>query len=321
MSRRMYMTSDDLIASVKRRASIPDGQNLITDEEILDFANEEMLMNLIPLITEKNEDYYLIRQLVPFESGTNRYEIPYRAIGGKLREVAYQNENGSIREMFRISTDDVTNDGYSVTSGVYRFYIEGEEVVLHTDPNNLPSGGLLMFYNLRPNALVDVDRIAVIQDIDRSTGVIRISATPDHFTSSLQYDFIKTKSPHQVLSFDISVTSVDSTTNTIIVPIASIPDKLKVGDRIAQSGETDLINAPSDVHVMLAQMVATRVLESIGDIQNLQAANDKLEKMEINTTPLLDNRVTGSPYKVKARNGFLRRSSLGRRFRKRTLKS
>ena len=66
---------------------------------------------------------------------------------------------------------------------------------------------------------------------------------------------------------------------------------------------------------MLAQMVAARVLESIGDTQNLAAANDKLARMERSTEYLIDNRVTGSPIKASARrNGFLGRGrTLGRR--------
>ena len=52
----------------------------------------------------------------PIVSGTLRYEIPYRAIGNKLREVGYkQSDDSRPSEMHRMSTDDVTN-GSSVST-------------------------------------------------------------------------------------------------------------------------------------------------------------------------------------------------------------
>ncbi len=308
-----YMDTQALINSVKRRASVPDSQALVSDDQILDYANEEMALNLIPLIVAKHQDYYLTREEVQLVSNQSRYEIPYRAIGSKLREVAYMDSNGNLFEMFRISTDDVVNEGIA-SSFSRRFYIEGEEVVLHTQNDSIPSGYLVFFYNLRPNTMVDSDNVGIITNIDRNTGIVTLSSFPSDFTATIEYDFIKTRSPHRIFSFDITPSSVDANTKTITFDVDEIPDRLTIGDRIALANETDLINAPSDVHVLLAQMVAGRVLESIGDLDNLQAANVKLNKMEKNTGLLIDNRVTGSPYKAKVRNGFLRGRSRNRKY-------
>lgn len=316
IANRYYMTSDDLIASVKRRISAPDAQSTIKDNEILEFANEEMLLNFIPLVISKHEDYYLIRQEIPLEAGKIRYPIPYRAIGSKMREVAYKrSEDGRLREMFRISVDDVTNS--SSYGGTYasRFYLEGESIVLHADEDHSYNGSLVVFYSLRPNSLVSSDRVGVINGLstDGDNTIIELESYPEDFNTLTQCDFIMTKAPHRVLDYDKSVVEVNEGLRYIKVATEDIPNTLEVGDRITFSGETDIINAPSDLHVMLAQMVASRVLESLGDLQNLQAANQKLKKMEDNTALLVDNRVTGSPTKAKARNGTIRRSGFTRR--------
>ena len=310
------MTSDDLIASVKRRASIPSAQSMITDNEILEYANEEMLLNFIPLVLSQHEDYYLIREEIPLEANVIRYSIPYRAIGTKLREVAHKDTNGNLRAMYRRSIDEITDNFEARGGATYpdNFYIEGEEIVLDSSETHNMTGSLTVFYSLRPNSLVDVDRVGKITSIDTVTGIIVFDTFPENIAALSEIDFIKTKSPHRVLAFDKSVVAVNVGLKYIEVAPADIPTGLVVGDRIGLAGETDILNAPSDLHVMLAQMTAARVLESIGDSEGLQVADKKLAKMEKNASGLLMNRVTGSPVKAKARNGTIRRGNYRKGF-------
>lgn len=311
-----FMTSEQLIASIKRRANIPDSQAMITDEEILDFANEEMLLNLVPLVVSKHEDYYLTSEDVDLQDGVFSYPIPYRALGTKLRELTYFDyDSNRMTPLYRKSLDEITEDSSRGTSSsANRFYIMNENVVL--DTNTTPShDALSFFYNMRPNALVLVDRVATITSIDRTSGIITVNSIPDVFEATSKLDFIKLNSPHRILTYDLVPTLVDDANSQITFDPANIPQELIIGDQICLQNETNLVNAPSELHVMLAQMVAARVLEAIGDNENLAAANDKLARMEKSTEYLIDNRVTGSPIKASARrNGFLGRGrTLGRR--------
>lgn len=308
-----YFNSQDLINSVKRRANIPDSQAMITDEEILDFANEEMLLNLIPLIVSKHEDYFLIEEEVSTQSGQNAYPIPYRALGTKLRELAYKEADAYV-PLHRVSIDTIT-DTYSRTTGYssHRFYIMGENVVLNSPFQDVQYSTLAFFYDLRPNMLVLPERVSVITSIDRVTGQITVDKIPENITSGLKLDFIKLNAPHRILDYDKTPTSVDIANTIITFNPSDIPHEVAVGDHICLANETDLVNAPSELHVMLAQMVAARVLESIGDSQGLQNVNDKLAKMEKNADYLITNRVTGSPIKCTSRKNLLRSRRYGRR--------
>ena len=317
---KLYLTSQDLIDSIKNRANIPDTQDMISDEEILAFANEEMMLNFIPLVYSRHEDYYLVRQEIPLEAGVARYPIPYRAIASKVREVAIQTTNGDFREMFRISVDDVTS-GYSQSNNsVKNYYFEGEEIVLHVqEANFLPASGenLVVFYNLSPNALVESERVGVISNIsdDGTYTQLDFNTIPTVFSQGAEIDFIKTKAPHRVVSYDKTIQEIGvvGVGGYIKVNMVDLPRNIKVGDRIALAGETDVVNAPSDLHSMLAQMVAERVLEAIGDEQGLASAGRKLAKMEKNASLILDNRSIGSPIKAKARNGTIRTKGLGKK--------
>lgn len=306
---KYYFSSEDLINSVKRRASLPDSQDCMSPEDILDIANEEMQINLIPMILSKHEDYYLVRQEIPLVANQLSYPMPYRAIGSKLREVAYMPNPDyprDLREMFRISADDVVHGN---VGGSHRhYYFEQENLVLFGSSEEVPTGKIVLFYFLRPNSLVLSDKVSLINSVNFTTGEIVVDNMPSEFSISQEFDFIQKRSPHRILSFDNRVLNINLTSKTITLDPSVIPTTLTAGDRICLAGETDLINCPSELHSVLAQMVATKVLESIGDLTNLEAASNKLERMQMNTGDLIDNRVDGSPFKVRVRNGFLSRS-------------
>lgn len=299
-----YFTSEELISSIKRRGNIPDSQSMITDEEILDFANEEMLLNLVPLIISKHEDYYTINETFPTITNQTSYPIPYRALGNKLREVAYI-DNDRFVPLHRVSIDQIT-DSYNQLNyaSALRFYILNENVIIDTQTQNIPFSELCFFYDLRPNMLVLKSKVGVITSIDRTTGIIAVSSLPEEMKSGMKYDFVKLNSPHRVINFD-RIGTVNLGNSTVTFDISDIPNELAVGDHLCLANETNLVNAPSELHVMLAQMVVARILEANGDIEGVKSANSKLDKMEKNTSYLIDNRVTGSPIKCSSRNKFL----------------
>lgn len=308
-----YFTSSDLLNSIKRNNSFPSSQNAYSDAELLSMANEEMRIKLVPLVKSKNQGYYLVRENTALVSNQLAYDIPYRAIGNTVREVAYSSDVSDINdvsEMVEIKIDDLTSMTTNISNG---FYIQNEQVILYMDDGEVPDGYLVFFYDLRPNLLVDSDRVGVITAINTSTGVVTFSSIPAHFTTSLEYDFIKTKSPHKVISYDKTATSVNLGANTITFATTDIPSTLVVGDRIAQAGETDIICAPSDLHPILADYTVAKINRAMSEFDSLEATNGNIRDCINSAEQLIGNRVTGSPVKAKNRNSFLRGSRTKRR--------
>jgi hypothetical protein len=52
-----WMTSDDLLESVKRKISFPSSQSTFTDADILAFANEELMISQVPSVMSFHEEY------------------------------------------------------------------------------------------------------------------------------------------------------------------------------------------------------------------------------------------------------------------------
>lgn len=309
-----YLTSSTLIESVKNRALIPDNQVTFQTEDFLRFANEEMIIGLVPSILIYHEDYLLYSEDVALVENQSNYTIPYRAVGNKLRELAYKDNNGNIFEMSRLLIEDISEfQGSITTSNVQHYYVQGNEIILLPGISGMVTGSLRFSYYMRPNDLVPEDEVSTIRSIDTVTGEIFVDFIPDGFSTSLEIDFIKGKTPFKTASFDILPAAINPTTSVITFATGDLPSNLQVGDMIALANQTKIPQVPADLHVILAHRVAIRCLEALGDTQGLTNAMEKLKEIEFKTNMLIDNRVEGSPTKISSRWTPMRISGLRRR--------
>lgn len=176
-----WLTSDGILSSLKRKITMPDSQELLTDEEILAFVNEEMFVSMVPSILSYHEEFFVTRMLeggaqeLDLQPNVSRYPIPSRAVGSRLRDLFFQDETGrNLREMTRINPDDKIffSSNYTDTaSNIRNFYLESNELILVPGVNDQPSGSLVFTYFLRPNQLVATSRAAIISTFTRTITV------------------------------------------------------------------------------------------------------------------------------------------------------
>lgn len=173
-----YYTSDDLINSIKRKIAFPINQNTFTTNDVLAFCNEEMAVSQVPSVLSFHEEYFVYSQTVPLITNISRYAIPSRAIGMRLRSIFWQDSQGNLSEMTRVSSDDKAY--FQATNGInnnqaYKFYLENNDVVLVPGVGVSPAGSLVFYYFMRPNQLVSTDRVATILNINQSFTVVNSS--------------------------------------------------------------------------------------------------------------------------------------------------
>lgn len=309
-----YLTTNTLINSVKLRAAIPSNQNTFTENDFLEFANEELDLGIIPHVLSFHEEYFVYTEIVPLKAGVQNYPVPERAVGSKLRELSYVDSSDNIFEMTRINSDDVSSYQSRSIGNHTVFYVEGSDIVIVPTINNTSLGSLRFSYYLRPNEMVSEDRVAIITNINRTTGEIAVASVPKNITVAATLDLIQTKSPHKSMAINVVPSALNTVTKTFTFAVADIPARLAVGDQLALAGETIVPQVPSDLHSMLAQRVAARCLESLGDTQGITLANTKLAEMEQKTGTLLQNRVEGATRKVINKHGSLMRKASRRWF-------
>lgn len=166
MGTKPYMTSDDLIASVKRKISFPVSQNTFTNLDILAFANEEMFLAQVPSVLQYHQEYFVTYEQVPLQTNLSRYPIPNRATGMKLRDLFWMDQNGNLFEMTRIDEHDRAffQRNVGANQAVHKFFVQGNDVILTPGVVDSPTGSLIFVFFLRPNQLVKNDRAATVNN-------------------------------------------------------------------------------------------------------------------------------------------------------------
>lgn len=165
-----YFTTDDLIASIKRRISFPLSQNSFQYSDLVAFINEELQLSAVPTVKMEHEEYFVYKHVVDLVNGVSRYEIPTRAIGMTARDIKYSDSSGNFYDMTRIAPDDKAffqqSNGSNQT--ISKYYLEGNEIVLTPLVQSGASGKLNFFIFLRPNNLVRNDRAAFIDHYEKN---------------------------------------------------------------------------------------------------------------------------------------------------------
>lgn len=161
-----WLTSSQIVDAINRKISVPVSQNTLSEDDILRFVNEEMMIAQVPSVLSFNEEFFVDRVTIPLVDNQKRYTIPERAIGMKLRDLFYQDSGGSLHEMTRVSPDDQDYfsagvSGSSSNPARMKYFLENNDVIMISDVVS-PTGSLVMTYFLRPNQLVRETRAAII---------------------------------------------------------------------------------------------------------------------------------------------------------------
>lgn len=203
-----YLTSDDLIESVKRKIALPVSQNTFTEDDILRFANEEMMISQVPSVMMYHEEYFVVSEDVPLQYGKIRYTIPERAIGRKIRDVFYKNTEDNIQEMTQINPDDRTHFSSGQSSaGIHKYYLNNDFVVLVANENTSLVGALRFDYFLRPNLLVSNERAAISTNFSKTITVDNTTLVPGDTVTVGTTTFVADT------DFSIGASSIDTATN------------------------------------------------------------------------------------------------------------
>ncbi len=324
-----FLTSSTLIATIKREAMIPTSESTFTNTDFLAMANQEVRIGLVPSIIQYHEEYYA-RDCAPIAlvASQSSYPIPYRAVGGKFRELFYLDTNSNLRTMVRISADDRPYyQGVNPNNYVY-FYLKGNDVVLVPDVGTDPVGSLVFTYYMRPNELVDEDRVATITAITVGastttytvdyiptslTAFVQDGVTITGFSTNSKLDIMQTRPGHKTIVFDLFPTAVDTVGLQITFTTTDLDNSIIVGDYISFAGECIIPQVPSDLQDVLSQRVVLRCLQALGDKDGFSMATTKLTEMEKWSATLVDNRSEGQAKKVTNLRGSLRSAKIRQR--------
>jgi hypothetical protein len=314
------LTSDKLIRSIKRRGFLPNDQVTFTDEDFLEMATEEITIGLMEQIIIARGEYLVYHIDVPIVDGVNRYDIPTRAHGVKLRDACIndiRDPETVLYDLFQASIEDLADiENYYAYNTRTVFYVENNQIVLSKDIVKGNTFNLRMYFYMRPNKLVVNNRAGIVQSITDGTEIIgsetvatktlSFMTIPKHFSTAIEYDITTHKSPNKILSFSLVPVSVNLTLKTVTFKASDLDPSIQVGNYVTQAEETIVPNLPTEYHPVVAQRTVRACMEAMNDDAGFAKASAKLAEMEQQVLKIVTNRVEGAPKKIKNRGGTLR---------------
>lgn len=306
----MILTTDDILASVKRRSLIPISQQTFQDADLVSLLNEELYIGLVPEILSVREDYFLRVYSYPIQASISKYAIPERSIGNAIKDVFFLDLNQNRRTLPRTKVHDLeilspdNNDPD-------RILLRGDEIILIPTPG-AGAGGYLEIYTLeRPNQLVLTSAVAKITAIASLSGTTTFTVDTNltgTLAAASKADVYSGRNPCRNYFQDIAVTAITST--TIAFATTDVDDEAGsvqpiVGDYISVAQQAHVPQIPSELHPILPEMVICRTLEALGDGQKLQMAMAKLTETKKSALKMISNRIEGASQHIINRKGML----------------
>jgi hypothetical protein len=264
----MSYTTATLLENIAKRAAIPTSQGTFSDAEILEIATEAIETEVLPKILQARQEFYVKAQTFTStkESGDlySWIRIPARAVGQ------------AVIGLYDVSTDEPIDQEL--------YWVEGNKIIIDS-----AVGSYRLRYYLRPNSLVETTYAAQILTINRTSGIITVTAAPSGITTGTVIDFIKATPGFDTLGLDVTISLVSGTSYTFA--ITDIPSELAVGDYIAITGETPVPQIPAEWYTYLAQWATVELLESLGDLEAAAVASKRLPRIEKNALSLISPRI------------------------------
>lgn len=318
-------TTDEMVADVKRRASLPTVQSLFTDQDIVDFLDEELHNTVVPLIMDVREEYFVATVNVPYVVGQEFYAIPERAIGTKLRDVVmYTDANGTVTNIPRWSREMIASRTRRADNqNTVAFYVQGNHIGLFPIPNQ--TGTMQFSYFLRPGHLVlEAECVYVLsKSYNAGTGIASLN-TPDPTGTGIDdtgvIDIIHARAPFNT-QIDLTVSAYDYA-NPFDQQVEMTQEQYDEvtpadgtyffgGDWLSQAGTSPIAQVPLEGHYMIVQAATVKVLESMGSERELKVAQEKYTIAKENFLTTITDRVEGESKKVIGGNSILNHTRSG----------
>jgi len=298
----MAKTGNQIISQVQLTITMPNNQELLTDDRILAFANEEIAATIVPMITSLNQEYFVALEEEDTVDGEPFYDIPYRAVGRILRDLKVRNPstggNGAnVWSCTQIYLEDASNAEWTAQNFAYHF--QGDRIRLFPIPQN-NTFTLLKYYFLRPNQVVKLGDSGTITGI--SGNIVDVAVVPSNLVNGAKVDFIKGLQGNRTIAMDQTITNVSGTQITI----ADVPTDLAVGDYVSLAETSPVMQIPDDFFNLLVYLTASRCLDAIGDLEQKKVIDESIPSKRRAMEMLIAPRNQGEKIKIVNRSGLLR---------------
>ena len=313
----MAYTTDDAVHALKVRCQLPDADGQLSDSDLLLILTEEMRTTVLSSIRRAQSEYYVKTDIVPVVQAVRDYRIPTRAQGAMLRDLKLRRQQDPEAE-YAIGVPYVAEeaaDAFGYYSGSFYWGQRLAHTILGNTIRLLPTPQqsnleLLVRYFMRQSELVPVSSAAKVTNI--TGALVTFDAVPATWTTADRFDFDEARPNFDILSWDVEADAVvTGIGGTIDFTTAGVPSDLQVGDYVAITGQSPVVQVPVEYQPALISAASVRVLEIVGDRGGAKIAQDKMREQVGDVKSLIEPRNKGQAGRIIARFGSLRTGRYG----------
>jgi hypothetical protein len=293
------MLASALVSTVKLRCMLPTSSSApgTADADVMAHANDELQSRCVPLLMSMNEEFLTSTTDVPLVGGQAVYRVPDRCAGSKLRDVTLLAGNVVIH-LPRIEPEMLNQFVTNATGTPVAFVMEAGGVRLVPTPSAIGLS-LRMRYFVRPGAMVTAAGFAALTSATVSglTATLGQTLGPTATDGHL-YDVVSARPPFEFLAMDGACTDAVAV-NPSHITFASVSPGIQAGDYLCQSDTSPLVQLPTEMHSLLAQLTVCRMLQQLGQYDKLDRASAEVARLEKVALNCLTPRVDGAPRKMR----------------------
>lgn len=312
-------TAHSLVASAYRRTLAPNAPGAIQPGDVITFLDEEMRSTIAPLVMAAQEEFWVQNIDTPVLASTYNYTIPKRASFATWRDVVFVDANGNEIAMTNLSPEYLKlNYPAGGTAPLYSFgfIMQNDQVILYP-----PNGGTPTQYSLRmkikrrPNYLTSNTNCGIVSSFVTATKVVTLSQADTSWTTATTFDVIPNSPQFTSRVDDQTVTGVSLPTGgPYTLTFSSLPTGLAAGDWVCPATLSPIPQIPFDMFPLLAQRGAIKILEALGDTQNISVAERRYQDMAADFARTVSPRVEGTTKKIVNREAGFQWGSFGSPF-------
>lgn len=291
------MDSGELLTALRTTAFLPTADPVFDDARLRVELTDAQHTVVERAVLNSRGGYWLKRDVRTTDGTTTRYRIPYRALGGVLRDV-------------KLGTSVA-----AAKSTTKRYQMFGDVLEFEQAPDaNLT---LVFEYYLRPSRFVEPQTDGRVTAIDNTSADpnVTLNAIPDRMLGSgapavisslSRADIVKPNGWHEVCLVNEIIIIIGSTIH--FTPGTDLSD-VEVGDFVRAADESEWPALPDDFHRMLADIAASNVLLSKKNTEGAGAIMQKVGPVAERFLDIITPRVKAQPPAVIPTVGILRRRS------------
>lgn len=294
----MDVTAAGLVASVRRRASLPTTGGH-SDADILATINEEMQDYIVALLMSTAAEHFVAPHDTTTTAGTAGYDIPSDSIGSKVRDVQVSTDGGAnYISLPYVEPERVANSTNRGTPGAY--YLQNNSVILVPCPSGAFS--LRIKYYRRPGYIVSAGYSAPTAVTGSGPYAVTVGSTSGMAAGT--FDLRSSSGNYGLLLEGVTGTVTDGTTLSLTLTAAQLATlQAALGTSwLVASGDSPVALVPQECVPLLEQRTAAMVLQQLAD-PRMQQAFVECERAEARVLKMLAPREAGRGRKVVGRSG------------------